>query len=89
MSRGPVRLSVRREADLLSFEAEDTGVQPAREGPEPVIASSGSTSEDIIRRLSLETIRALFPATEIVHNERGGGNIRFSLSVPEVARPPA
>lgn len=88
MSERPVRLSVRRDAGLLSFEAEDTGIQPAGEGPEPVIASSGSSSEDIVRRLSLETIRALFPATEIVPNPQGGGNIRFSLGLPAAARPP-
>jgi serine/threonine-protein kinase RsbW len=84
--RGPVRLSVRRDADLLSFEAEDAGIVPAGDGPEPVIPSSGSTSEDIARRLSLEVIRALFPSTEIVPNQQGGGNIRFSLPLP-AARP--
>ncbi|MGH2681755.1 MAG: ATP-binding protein [Actinomycetota bacterium] len=78
-AKGPVRLSVRREADVLSFEAEDTGIVPAGDGPEPVIPSSGSTSEDIARRLSLETIRALFPSTQIVPGPEGGGNIRFSF----------
>jgi serine/threonine-protein kinase RsbW len=85
---GPVRLSARRKAQLLSFEAEDAGILPPGPGAEPVIPSTGSTSEDIIRRLSLETIRALFPNTEIVPNDQGGGNIRFSLSLP-VARSPA
>jgi serine/threonine-protein kinase RsbW len=84
---GPVRLSVRRDAQLLSFEAEDTGILPSGPGAEPLIPSSGSTSEDIARRLSLETIRALFPTTEIVPSHQGGGNIRFSLSLP--AGPPA
>jgi anti-sigma regulatory factor (Ser/Thr protein kinase) len=84
---GPVRLSVRRDADLLSFEAEDTGIVPAGDGPEPVIPSTGSTSEDIARRLSLETIRALFPSTEIVPGHQGGGNIRFSLALPPAGRP--
>jgi anti-sigma regulatory factor (Ser/Thr protein kinase) len=79
---GPVRLWVRREEDLLSFEAEDTGIQPAGDSPEPIIPSSGSTSEDIARRLSLETIRVLFPSTEIVPSDKGGGNIRFSLPLP-------
>jgi anti-sigma regulatory factor (Ser/Thr protein kinase) len=83
---GPVRLLVRRDADLLSFETEDTGIVPAGDGPEPVIPSSGSTSEDIARRLSLETIRVLFPGTEIVPNDQGGGNIRFSLPVPAAGR---
>jgi anti-sigma regulatory factor (Ser/Thr protein kinase) len=84
-SKGPVRLSVRREEELLSFEAQDTGIVPAGDGPEPVIPSSGSTSEDIARRLSLETIRALFPSTEIVPGEQGSGNIRFSLLLPAAA----
>jgi serine/threonine-protein kinase RsbW len=87
-SEGPVRLTVHRNAQLLSFEAEDTGIMPAGEGREPVVPSSGSTSEDIARRLSLETIRALFPNTEIVANHEGGGNIRFSLTLP-AAGPPA
>lgn len=84
---GPVRLSARRDAQLLSFEAEDAGILPSGPGAEPVIPSTGSTSEDIARRLSLETIRALFPTTEIVPNNQGGGNIRFSLSLPP--SPPA
>jgi serine/threonine-protein kinase RsbW len=84
---GPVRLWVRRENDLLAFEAEDTGIQPGGDSPEPVIPSSGSTSEDIARRLSLETIRVLFPSTEIVPNDQGGGNIRFSLQLPQAGRP--
>lgn len=78
---GPVRLSVRRQDHALSFEAEEVGVQPAGDGPEPVIPSTGSTSEDIIRRLSLETIRALFPSTEIVPGPQGGGSIRFSVLI--------
>jgi serine/threonine-protein kinase RsbW len=78
----PVRLSARREADILLFEAEDTGIIPSGDSPEPVIRSTGSTSEDIARRLSLETIRALFPSTEIVPNHQGGGNIRISLVLP-------
>jgi anti-sigma regulatory factor (Ser/Thr protein kinase) len=79
---GPVRLSVRREADSLSFEAENVGIIPASDKAEAVIPSSGSTSEDITRRLSLETIQVLFPSTEIVPNRDGGGNIRFSLTLP-------
>jgi serine/threonine-protein kinase RsbW len=78
----PVRLSARRDVDLLSFEAENTGITPSGEGAELVMRSTGSTSEDIARRLSLETIRALFPSTEIVPNHQGGGNLRFSLVVP-------
>jgi serine/threonine-protein kinase RsbW len=78
----PVRLSAHRDVDVLLFEAEDTGIIPAGDSPEPVIQSTGSTSEDIARRLSLETIRALFPSTEIVPNHQGGGNIRISLVLP-------
>lgn len=81
----PVRLSARRDADVLSFEAQDTGIAPSGDAAEPVMRSSGSTSEDIARRLSLETIRALFPSTEIVPNHQGGGNIRFSLVLPPAA----
>jgi serine/threonine-protein kinase RsbW len=81
-----VRLSARRDADVLLFEAEDTGIVPSGDSPEPVLQATGSTSEDIARRLSLETIRALFPSTEIVSNGQGGGNIRFSIVLPE---PPA
>lgn len=80
-AEGPVRLSVRRQDDSLLFEAEETGIQPAGDGPEPVIPSTGSTSEDIARRLSLETIRALFPTTEIVPGPQGGGSIRFSITL--------
>ena len=76
------RLSARRDADVLLFEAEDTGIVPSGDSPEPVLRSTGSTSEDIARRLSLETIRALFPSTEIVPNHQGGGNIRISLVLP-------
>jgi serine/threonine-protein kinase RsbW len=78
---GPVRLSVRRQDGSLFFEAEEAGIQPAGEGPEPIIPSTGSTSEDIARRLSLETIRALFPTTEIVPGPQGGGSIRFSVTL--------
>jgi serine/threonine-protein kinase RsbW len=78
---GPVRLSVTRQDDSLSFEAEEAGIRPAGDDPEPVIPSTGSSSEDIARRLSLETIRALFPATEIVPGPQGGGSIRFTVGL--------
>lgn len=69
----PIRIAgVKEEASLL-IEVEDA--------VEPRSSPIASTTEDLVRGLGLELIKALFPDVLMVPGSRGGASVRLSFSL--------
>ncbi|MDQ3991490.1 MAG: hypothetical protein M3245_04165, partial [Actinomycetota bacterium] len=76
----PVRVRAEADADALSFEIEGGGaLLPAGARlDDDMDAVAGTSTEDLIRNLRVEVIRALFPDVEIMDGPDGTRNIRFT-----------
>ncbi len=79
----PVRLRAEAEGDALSFEVEGGGaLLPAGARlDDDMDAVAGTSTEDLIRNLRVEVIRALFPDVQVMDGPDGTRNIRFTCRI--------
>ncbi|MEX1046226.1 MAG: ATP-binding protein [Actinomycetota bacterium] len=80
---GPIRVTIKREADELLVEVEDAGLSVTPEEPDPSSPPAGQ--HDSVGTARVDLIGALFPGVDVGVTQTGRLRVAFVIKVSERA----